>query len=80
MDIKYLKLIASAYLLFCQTPLIAQQKNILWYDKPAANWNEALPIGNGYIAAMVFGTTQLERLQLNESTIWNLRHGSLNYD
>jgi len=48
----------------------AQSRNMLWYDKPAANWNEALPIGNGYIAAMVFGTTQLERLQLNESTIW----------
>jgi alpha-L-fucosidase 2 len=48
----------------------AQNRNILWYDKPAANWNEALPIGNGYIAAMVFGTPQQERLQLNESTIW----------
>jgi len=47
-----------------------QGKNTLWYDKPAANWNEALPIGNGYIAAMVFGSPQLERLQLNESTIW----------
>lgn len=42
----------------------------LWYNKPAANWNEALPIGNGRLAAMVFGDVQNERLQLNEETIW----------
>lgn len=49
---------------------VMAQRNVLWYDQPANNWNEALPIGNGYIGAMVFGTTQIERLQLNESTIW----------
>jgi alpha-L-fucosidase 2 len=42
----------------------------LWYNKPAANWNEALPLGNGRIGAMVFGTPAVERLQLNEETIW----------
>ncbi len=42
----------------------------LWYRQPAANWNEALPIGNGRLAAMVFGGLQNERLQLNEETIW----------
>ncbi len=42
----------------------------LWYNKPAANWNEALPIGNGRLAAMIFGTPGNERLQLNEETIW----------
>jgi alpha-L-fucosidase 2 len=42
----------------------------LWYNKPAKNWNEALPIGNGFIGAMVFGNVQNERIQLNESTIW----------
>jgi alpha-L-fucosidase 2 len=42
----------------------------LWYDKPAANWNEALPLGNGRLGAMVFGAPQRERLQLNEETIW----------
>src|SRR6185437_11556030 len=65
----YLTFAALAFLLFSYTTVVAQ-KNILWYDKPAANWNEALPIGNGYIAAMVFGGAQQERLQLNESTIW----------
>jgi alpha-L-fucosidase 2 len=42
----------------------------LWYDRPAANWNEALPIGNGRLGAMVFGAPERERLQLNEETIW----------
>jgi alpha-L-fucosidase 2 len=42
----------------------------LWYAQPAANWNEALPIGNGRLAAMVFGNPVQERLQLNEETVW----------
>ncbi|HJZ76516.1 MAG TPA: glycoside hydrolase N-terminal domain-containing protein, partial [Vicinamibacterales bacterium] len=42
----------------------------LWYRRPAANWNEALPIGNGRLGAMVFGGVEQERLQLNEDTIW----------
>lgn len=42
----------------------------LWYNNPATNWNEALPIGNGRIAAMIFGNPEMERLQLNESSIW----------
>jgi alpha-L-fucosidase 2 len=42
----------------------------LWYRQPAANWNEALPIGNGRLGAMVFGGVESERLQLNEDTIW----------
>jgi alpha-L-fucosidase 2 len=47
-----------------------QQRYKLWYNKPAANWNAALPIGNGYIGGMVFGNPAQERVQLNESTIW----------
>ncbi|MBI5471309.1 MAG: glycoside hydrolase family 95 protein [Ignavibacteriae bacterium] len=42
----------------------------LWYRQPAETWNEALPIGNGRLAAMVFGNPAMERLQLNEETIW----------
>lgn len=42
----------------------------LWYTQPAADWNEALPLGNGRIGAMVFGGPERERLQLNEETIW----------
>ncbi|MGM0883780.1 MAG: glycoside hydrolase family 95 protein [Bacillota bacterium] len=42
----------------------------LWYDKPADNWNEALPIGNGRLGAMVFGKVYSERIQLNEDSVW----------
>src|SRR3954453_1636864 len=43
---------------------------VLWYTQPASKWNEALPIGNGRLGAMVFGGTATERLQLNEDTVW----------
>lgn len=42
----------------------------LWYNKPAENWNEALPIGNGRLGAMVFGRPESELIQLNEETLW----------
>lgn len=42
----------------------------LWYKQPAAEWNEALPIGNGRMGAMIFGVPEKERLQFNESTVW----------
>ena len=42
----------------------------LWYERPASRWVEALPIGNGRIGAMVFGDPAMERLQLNEDTLW----------
>jgi len=43
---------------------------VLWYDKPAAKWVEALPVGNGRLGAMVYGGLIEERLQLNEGTLW----------
>lgn len=57
----------------------------IWYDKPAAanvadvkdgwrndaEWLNALPVGNGYIGAMVFGDVNTERIQLNEKTLWS---------
>ena len=42
----------------------------LWYDKPAGQWVEALPVGNGRLGAMVFGGVDSDRLQLNEGTLW----------
>ena len=42
----------------------------LWYRQPAVRWEEALPIGNGRLGAMVFGRPAQERLQLNEDTLW----------
>ncbi|HMO59387.1 MAG TPA: glycoside hydrolase N-terminal domain-containing protein, partial [Roseiflexaceae bacterium] len=43
----------------------------LWYDRPAAGWLEALPLGNGRLGAMVFGGVVHERLQLNQDTLWS---------
>ncbi len=42
----------------------------LHYDAPARVWEEALPLGNGRLGAMVFGDPQHERFQLNEETVW----------
>ncbi len=42
----------------------------LWYDRPAAEWVEALPVGNGRLGAMVFGGVSAERIQFNEDTVW----------
>ncbi|WP_229238769.1 glycosyl hydrolase family 95 catalytic domain-containing protein [Dyadobacter sp. Leaf189] len=49
----------------------AQQGLKIWYKQPARNWNEALPIGNGRIGAMVFGGVEKELIQLNEETLWS---------
>jgi len=59
-------------LLFC-TIASAQQKNLkLWYDKPAGDvWEAALPLGNGRLAAMVYGNPASEIIQLNESSVWS---------
>jgi alpha-L-fucosidase 2 len=43
----------------------------LWYRQPAREWVQALPVGNGRLAAMVFGDARQEHLQLNEDTVWS---------
>ena len=43
----------------------------LWYDQPASQWSEAIPIGNGRMGAMVFGRPADEVLYLNEDTVWS---------
>ena len=43
----------------------------LYHDKPAEQWVEAHPIGNGRFGAMIFGKTDAERIQFNEDTIWS---------
>jgi len=44
---------------------------VLFYDKGAAEWYEALPMGNGRLGAMVYGTETEERIQLNEESLWS---------
>jgi alpha-L-fucosidase 2 len=42
----------------------------LWYRQPAKIWEEALPVGNGIMGAMVYGGAPLEHIQFNEHTVW----------
>ncbi|MGJ7029728.1 glycoside hydrolase family 95 protein [Niabella hirudinis] len=49
----------------------AQTKNRLWFRQSARVWEEALPLGNGRLGAMVFGGVADERIQLNEHTLWD---------
>ena len=53
---------------FLFSPVQAQHR--LWYDQPAQTWTQALPIGNGVMGGMVFGTPAVEHIQINEETIW----------
>ncbi|MDR2702527.1 MAG: glycoside hydrolase family 95 protein [Spirochaetaceae bacterium] len=45
--------------------------NVIGFNAPAAQWEEALPLGNGRLGAMVFGIPDRERIQLNEDSIWS---------
>ena len=52
----------------------------LWYNTPAQQWTDALPLGNGRLGAMIFGTPAQERIQINEETIWGGGpHNNVNY-
>jgi alpha-L-fucosidase 2 len=54
--------------LIAQTPA---SRDELWYNKPAEQWLEALPVGNGFLGGMVYGGTQTERIALFEVTAWS---------
>lgn len=55
------------------SPVASSAESVLklWYNKPANNWIEALPIGNGRFGAMIFGQPENERFQLNDVTVWS---------
>ncbi len=58
-------------LLLCACAAAQDKKDLtLWYDKPASEWSQALPLGNGRLGAMVFGGVNQERIQLNEESVW----------
>jgi alpha-L-fucosidase 2 len=64
-------ILIAALLISCWATAQKGGKLKMWYDKPAGVWNEALPVGNGRLAAMVFGDPSNEKLQMNESTFWS---------
>jgi hypothetical protein len=82
MNVRTAQLIFFLILIHCVANLLAAEPQLnrsasasseplsLWYRQPAANWTEALPVGNGRLGAMVFGGISRERLQLNEDTLW----------
>ena len=68
----FLLFISAALLLIsCNSKSPDQRSLELFYDEPAAEWTEALPLGNGRLGAMVFGGNQIERIQLNEESLWS---------
>lgn len=68
----YILLIALALQISCNNPGIKtlNPSLVLWYDIPAKDWTEALPVGNGRLAGMVYGGTVDEIIQFNEETLW----------
>ncbi|HVZ65333.1 MAG TPA: glycoside hydrolase family 95 protein [Lacunisphaera sp.] len=61
---------AALFVLSLAAVVASPSELVLRYDRPANQWVEALPIGNGRLGAMVFGGIAHERLQLNEDTLW----------
>src|SRR4051812_9039947 len=77
---KISKLTFTCWITFfiCSATLMAQVKKPdpylkLYYNQPAGAWEEALPLGNGKMGAMVFGDVENERIQLNDNTLWSGR-------
>ncbi|SKA37507.1 alpha-L-fucosidase 2 [Chitinophaga eiseniae] len=55
----------------CSSQTQKPEGDVLWYRRPARVWEEALPVGNGRMGAMIFGGVADERIQINESTLWD---------
>ena len=45
--------------------------NTVKYSKPAKNWREALPLGNGKTGLMIYGSLSKERICFNDCTLWS---------
>lgn len=66
-----LVLLACEILGSCAAKTANQEKRVLWFSEPAAYFEEALPLGNGRIGAMVYGGKEQEHILLNEGTLWS---------
>lgn len=64
-------LLLGIILSFCSSDKQSSTDLKLWYDAPARIWEEALPLGNGSLGAMVFGNPLNEVYQMNEETLWS---------
>ena len=72
LSMKRILLLAALWIVVFAGHAAAQQspRQVLFYHHPAREWNQALPLGNGRLGAMVFGNVNAERIQLNENTLW----------
>jgi alpha-L-fucosidase 2 len=73
-----MKFTVTSFFFFLVTYCFAQDPKTendlkIWFNHPAASWNEALPVGNGQMGAMIFGDVFDEHLQLNEKSLWSGR-------
>ena len=69
--IYYLSTLCLTLLLSCQQKDETTKEQLLWYEQPASKWEEALPIGNGRLGAMIFGHPFQECIQVNEESLWS---------
>ncbi|MEO8252961.1 MAG: glycoside hydrolase family 95 protein [Flavobacterium sp.] len=71
----HLKLIKKLFLVFFfstfSTIGIAQSNHILWYNQPAEFFEESLVLGNGKLGATVFGGVDVDKIYLNDATLWS---------
>lgn len=63
-------IIVFSIIFSCLTSIYAQENLKLFYNEPAEKWTGALPIGNGSLGAMIYGTVLQEHIQFNEETLW----------
>ena len=66
--------LAGLLLLVSALPAANESVMKLWYTRPASEWVEALPIGNGRLGAMIYGGVANEKIQFNEETYGLVNH------
>lgn len=66
----FIRLLCLLISFLCSVAFSAKGQHKLWYAAPAIQWEEALPIGNGRLGAMVFGRAEQDEIQFNEETLW----------
>lgn len=64
-------LFLSAMLVTMPVALPAAEAAVVWFDQPATHFTRSLPLGNGRLGAMIFGGVEVERIALNESSMWS---------
>ncbi len=77
---RYVALLAALTLTAASQPAFGQLPMRLWYDQPAQLFEESLPIGNGKLGALVYGSPDKDILHLNDITFWSGKPVDLSID